>query len=415
MSKPGTVLFALDSSQRCKIGLPPADYNDSFYDRCIDVGRFNNISHIFFSPEGMMYAVQGSELYAGPLPTSQSVDWIQNEATRVGKTDWEKFKIILFHPNGTLYATTKDGAFYRGPAPNNENVSWLYGQAKKVGSSAWDYFYALFFDSEGILYAIDNHGKLLRRSPPDEPDMWHDTSEVVGGYGWTTYSHFISFSPDGDLWCTSGNGKLYKGKPPATVKGSWIDEAQHMGWGYQQYKIMAFTQDKSIKSILSLDFQVDKGKITSMERDLVEEQTYRNPSSVPLNSTFSFKKTIKTESSFTHEHGFTVKFGIELNFKAGIPVIGDAQTKIVLETSTTHTWKFNEVNSTQTEFSRSSTFVVPPGKSIKQVATIQKAQMDVPYVATVSTLFGFVTTVRGVWKGASVFNLEVKQEDVTAK
>ncbi|XP_030053151.1 tachylectin-2 [Microcaecilia unicolor] len=412
MSEPGIILFAVDSDGHCKVGLPPANELDIFYDRCIDVGKLGNASHVFFSPDGQMYAVRGSELYAGPLIKSQSDNWWEKEAIRVGKTDWDKFSIIFFHPDGTLYATTKKGKFFKGPVPKNENVSWLYSQASEIGSNGWDAFLTLFFDPEGMLYAVLNNGKLLKRRPPTKLDPWYHTSEVIGDSGWKDLCHFISFSPDGNLWCvTQKDGKICTGKPPANAQVKWPESAKMLGWDYNRYKFISFTRDKTVQKLLNLDFLVDDGKILSVGKELLEEQVYENTSSIPLNASFSFTKTIKSESSFAHEHGFTIDVGAEMSFTTGIPIIEQMGVKITMNMSTTHTWNFNKINSTQSEFSRTSTFQVPPGKGIKQTAIIQRARMDVPYQAKVRTLFDYETTLCGTWKGASVYNLIVKQED----
>ncbi|KAG8540248.1 hypothetical protein GDO81_019659, partial [Engystomops pustulosus] len=124
-----------------------------------------------------------------------------------------------------------------------------------------------------------------------------------------------------------------------------------------------------------------------------------------------FDKTVKISSSFTHEHGFTVKVGTEVSFTAGIPLIAESKTSIKIDTTTTHTWSFTKTNETEVRFSSSSDVEVPPGKAIRVVASVVKADLVVPYRARVRTIFGLETEVQGVWNGASLYNLKVTQKD----
>ncbi|XP_063315862.1 tachylectin-2-like [Pelobates fuscus] len=163
--------------------------------------------------------------------------WTGSPLPRVGKTDWDGFKLMFFDPNGLLYAATKKGEFYKGPAPSNENVSWLYGQATKIGTNSWNEFDALFFDPKGILYAVTSDDKLVMRSPPTKPDdNWLDSSKTIGKGGWRILTHFMAFTLESDLWCVdSKNGNIYKGPTPTIADTNYIEKAQKLGWGYNVY------------------------------------------------------------------------------------------------------------------------------------------------------------------------------------
>ncbi|XP_069488446.1 tachylectin-2-like [Ambystoma mexicanum] len=413
MSCSDVILFAVHGKV-CKAGLPPAHYLDNYNGRALVLGSLENPSHVFFSPDGRLYVVQGSQLFTGPIPSNPSKNWLLDVARCVGKNDWRRFKFLFFHPNGSLYAATHQGELYTGPPPTNENVPWLYTEATKIGLGGWDQFYALFFDPQGVLHAVSKD-KFVKKLPPIGIDEnWFAASQTIGlGTRWSELSHFMSFSPDGNLWCVSkGDGKIYTAAPPTHALDDWQSRAQNLGIGYL-YRLMAFTRDKTIKSVVSLDFQPDVGEVLSTVPEVVAQQVYDNKKSTsPLNATFTFSKTYAVESAFSHEHGFTMDAEAELSFTVGVPFIAEGGFKIAISTSTAHNWSFAKVNRTETQFSMSQTFQVDPGKAVCQKAVVQKAKLIVPYVAKFRTLFDSEVTIQGTWEGATYFNLNVVQEDV---
>uniref|UniRef100_A0A8C5QPC6 Tachylectin 2 domain-containing protein n=1 Tax=Leptobrachium leishanense TaxID=445787 RepID=A0A8C5QPC6_9ANUR len=406
-----TILFAVRGSS-ASAGLPPKNISDSFYDRSTIVGLLNNVSKIAFNPDGKLFAVRGAELYRGSMPSNADQDWFST-AKRVGKTNWDSLKLIIFDPQGVLYAATKDGEFYKGPAPSNENVSWLYGEATKVGTSGWSKFNNLFFDLKGNLYAVTESDKLVMGSPPTKPDAsWLDSSTTVGKGGWRVLSHFMAVSPDGALWCVdSSNGNIYKGPIPTKDDTSYLDRAEKLGYSYNMYPLMSFTIDKTMLSIVSCEFLPELGKITSQNTEVVQTQIYVNRSSSPLKHTFTFSKTLIEISAFSQDHGFTLAVGAEMKFKGGVPFIAETEAKISVNLSTTHNWNFKEENRTQTTFSSSTGVEVPAGCAIRMIASVTKGEMEMPYRMVIRTLFGFKTTIPGIWRGVNHYNLMVTQED----
>ncbi|KAM8940484.1 uncharacterized protein RCH25_000529 isoform 1-T1 [Pelodytes ibericus] len=411
LNKLDTLLFAV-RDYTARAGLPPTNYLDDFNTRSAIVGKLSDVRKIAFNPEGELYAIRGSELYTGPMPSSGNQDWFSS-AKRVGKVDWDKIKSLFFDRKGLMYVVTKDGAFYKGPAPSNEHVSWLYCQATQIGNTGWNTFAALFFDLKDVLYAVTDSDKLVMRSPPIKvDDNWLASSTTIGTNGWYALSHFMDVSPDGDLWCVdTKNGKIYKGAIPTKSNDNFMARAENLGIGYNIFPCLAFTIDKTIQSIVSLEFLPDSGKVLSQGVEVVQSQVYNNKSGTPLKHKFTFSKTLTETSTFTHEHGFTVAMGMELTFKTGVPVIAEGVAKISIDMSTTHTWSFSKTNETQTTFSSSSDVEVPAGKGIRMVASVSKGEMDVPYRAKILTLFGYTTTIQGMWKGVTHYDLMVTQED----
>lgn len=238
------ILFTVDNQGVIRAGRPPAAYDDDFTSRARVLGKLSDVSHVLFSPEGLLYVVKGSEIYRGPMPSDPSKNWLQDTAKRVGKTDWGRFERLFFHPKGALYATTHEGELYTGPPPANEDQSWLYTKATKVGNNGWDWFHALFFDPQGVLHAV-TEDTFFKRSPPmSAEDNWIGGSQAISrGSVWSGRSHFMSFTPDGNLWYVSkSDGKIYTASPPTRVDDNWLGRAQNLGHSYF-FKFMAFTRE----------------------------------------------------------------------------------------------------------------------------------------------------------------------------
>ncbi|XP_075040192.1 uncharacterized protein LOC142100085 [Mixophyes fleayi] len=407
-STPESVMLAIQNDGTVKIGLLPINRQDSFYERAAIVGYLKNVSRIACSPDGELFCVRGTDLYRGPIP-GNNVDWF-SVARRVGKSVWSTFKIIFFHPNGDLYGTTSDGHFYKGPKPDNENVSWPYKQATLIGEKHWNQFDALFFDPKGVLYAVTND-KFVKADPPSAPMDWLKSSTVVGGCDWFRMTHFMAFSSDGKLCCVAkDDGTLYRGSIPED--GRYKDNADKLGSRYNMFPFLSFTVDKTIHNIISFSFLPEKGERVSETPEFIQEEIADNrKSSSVLKHNFTVDKTIKQSSTFTHEHGFTVLIGGELEFKAGIPCIAETGAKIKLDLSTTHKWSFTETNETSHSFSSTTAVELQPGKAIRMVASVVKAKINVPYRARVRTVCGFEAEIEGMWNGVSHYNMMVTQED----
>ncbi|KAM8939607.1 uncharacterized protein RCH25_053302 [Pelodytes ibericus] len=359
-----------------------------------------------------MYAVSSKgDLYMGPMSLDLNQDWF-SVAKRVGKAGWDKIKCLFFDGKGEMYAVTKEGAFYKGPAPSNENVPWLYGQATKIGSAGWNKFAALFFDLQDLLYAVIND-KLVTGSLPTDPDTdWLDNTTTIGDKDWSRFTHFIDISPEGDLWFVdSKNGTIYKGPIPTKDDSQYLEKAENLGVGYNKYPCMSFTTDKTIKSIVSFEFLPDSGKASAKSTELVHSQIYSNKSSTPLKHTFKFSKTLTQSSLFSHDHGFSMALGANLHFEAGVPHKADGEGSIFIDIYKTQVWHFSEKNKTQIEFSSTDAVEVPAGQGIRMMASVSKVEMEIPYRATILTLFGYETTIEGLWKGVTHNDMKVSQED----
>uniref|UniRef100_A0A8C5QU88 Aerolysin-like C-terminal domain-containing protein n=1 Tax=Leptobrachium leishanense TaxID=445787 RepID=A0A8C5QU88_9ANUR len=240
-----------------------------------------------------------------------------------------------------------------------------------------------------------------------QPSKWEKDN-------WYQLTHFIAFSPEGELWCaTELPGTFFKW-PAATSPDPQYphNEAVRTGEGASSCICLAFTTDRTIASIEHFEFLPDLGKIVSLEpQALATQKTFTNSSGQPHKYSFSVSKEITTTSTFSHDQSYTVSTKSEITFSAGIPSILETEWKISINRSTTRTWNFTETNTITTSFSATTDVTLAPNTSLCMQAFVTKGVMEIPYRARVRSYFGYEFTIEGVYKGATVFNLTVKQTD----
>merc|ERR1712032_237499 len=113
-------------------------------------------------------------------------------------------------------------------------------------------------------------------------------------------------------------------------------------------------------------------------------------------------------SSFTYDMG--LKFTESVTAEAGIPLVEQGEVTVSSEQS--FEWHWNTENSQTTDFKQTTPVSIPPGKKVQMIAQVQVSNLDVGYHARVRTSSGNEMDVNGVWHGVSVYNLEVKQQDL---
>ncbi|KAM4053236.1 uncharacterized protein ACNLHF_005964 [Anomaloglossus baeobatrachus] len=413
-SIPDSLLLAIENDGTIRLAVAPKPYLKKFHERSKVVGKLENASHVICSPEGEVFSVRGEDLYRGPMPTKEGVDWFST-ARRVGTHEWNQWKILFFHPNGELYGVTHDGKLHKGPQPDNENLPWMYEQSTEIGGKDWNQCATLFFHPNGDLYSVTSEDRFQTAKPPTSQNFWdwNKTASVYGRGWWLDLTYFMAFSTKGKLWSVQKyNGTMYKGF--MSNDGRYKDNAEYLGKEYNHFRFLSLAKDKTIRSIISFKFLPEHAEQISSSVEVIEERIYDNRKSRnALNHTFGFCKTLKSCSSFSHDHGFTVEVGSSLTFKAGIPCIAETETTININTSTTNNWSFMETNETEVTFSSTSEVEVPPGEAIRVVGSVRKAELNVPYEVKVRTLFGFQTQLEGIWKGATHYHLMVSQQDYT--
>lgn len=169
---------------------------------------------------------------------------------------------------------------------------------------------------------------------------------------------------------------------------------------------------RMVTGILDFSWETDTAKVLAGVPDMIAEQTYLNPSDIELTDKFVVSKDVSNKSTFSHEHGLTVKVGVNTTFAAGIPYIAKNKTSVSIDVTQTNAWKFGEENTTSQKYSSETSVKLPPHTKIKRTATVTRSSLDVPYRATVLLGDGSKRELKGTWNGVTTYNLEVKQESL---
>ncbi|KAG8541285.1 hypothetical protein GDO81_029341, partial [Engystomops pustulosus] len=245
----------------------------------------------------------------GPTPKHYRDDY---PAQAFNLTTLENVSHVLCSPEGELFCV-RDKDLYRGPIPSKKNVDW-FSMARRVGKKDWGKCRILFFHPNGELYVTTINGKFYKGPQPD--------NEKVS-------------------WMNKQATKI-------KLSGCFVDNSQHLGQNFHQFRYFCFVKDKTISNIISFQFLPEHGQRVSENPEVIEERVYKNKeSSVQLKHSFTFDKTVKSSSSFAHEHGFTFEAGAEVKFKAGVPFIGEGETDLKMNLNTTHTWSFTKTNESE--------------------------------------------------------------------
>uniref|UniRef100_A0A8C5QF11 Tachylectin 2 domain-containing protein n=1 Tax=Leptobrachium leishanense TaxID=445787 RepID=A0A8C5QF11_9ANUR len=268
-----------------------------------------------------------------------------------------------------------------GLPPDHANENFVY-YAAPVGKLMRAT--KITFNPKGELFAVRGADVFSGHLPLSPGEEWFTDDRKVGTAEWGNYK-FLLFDPQGELYAVTNQGDLFKGPAPT-------DKA--LPWKYHTGILMG------------------SGKIVSLEpQALATQKTFTNSSGQPHKYSFSVSKEITTTSTFSHDQSYTVSTKSEITFSAGIPSILETEGKISINRSTTRTWNFTETNTITTSFSATTDVTLAPNTSLCMQAFVTKGVMEIPYRARVRSYFGYEFTIEGVYKGATVFNLTVKQTD----
>lgn len=196
-----------------------------------------------------------------------------------------------------------------------------------------------------------------------------------------------------DRWTQLGLGRLRKMGDMALVAEAerWLNES------------------REVEEVIEFHWDVNQAKVIATPPEVLETQLFTNDSPDPETDTFRFTKKISNTSKFSHEHEIAVTVGVETTFNAGIPGLAKNETTVRVDASTRHTWNFGKEATTEQSYEYESTVRVPPHARIEKIASVTRAQLDVPYRAKVRLRDGSVEWLTGTWNGVSTVNLKVRQ------
>ena len=174
----------------------------------------------------------------------------------------------------------------------------------------------------------------------------------------------------------------------------------------------AQVKDSRQVRIKSINFDMGLANIEDYSPVVAGTQTVTNITGTDQEQKLAFKFVEGHRYQFTHERGLTVSEEIE--FKAGLPILGQAKVTIKAE----GTWKYTqeEESTDEHEVSVEVPVKVPARSSIRVSVLMLQARVAVPYSAQIETVYadGTVQTsdTGGLFGGVNTYNLVTKYEDL---
>lgn len=130
------------------------------------------------------------------------------------------------------------------------------------------------------------------------------------------------------------------------------------------------------------------GNVTKSMSDLAAHtQTYRNQSpDDPLEATFTYTETRQDSQSFKFTEG--LKVGAKAQFKAKLPLVGEASTEVSAEVSFSAEQTVSTTSTTTWQFSEKIT--VKPNTAVQATGFIRIAKLNAPFRCNVQVISGQV-------------------------
>jgi hypothetical protein len=203
---------------------------------------WNDFKHVFSSGDGVLYAIQHTEVdprtgrrsgghllwYRHDGRGDGSFTWAQGSGNRVGN-GWSHFQHVFSGGNGVIYAVEDDGdlLWFRHEGRSDGSFSWAPGSGNRVGHG-WN-FARVFSSGDGVIYAIQHFdvdprlgmrtgGHLLwfrHNGSGDGSFAWAPGSGNQVGRGWGSFEQVFP-GGNGVIYAIHANGDLL-----------WY---QHDGW-----------------------------------------------------------------------------------------------------------------------------------------------------------------------------------------
>ena len=182
-------------------------------------------------------------------------------------------------------------------------------------------------------------------------------------------------------------------------------------WVYVVRSSEFFAAEKEVDTVCSLTFTTKEGKITNQAPQFLKMEVYDNSgSSQTLYSSFRVSQQVTEKSIFTQRRTFTISASATANLEIGLPYV-NAGGKLGVSAARSKEISLTEENWTAITYNEESRVEVAPGKAVVKEAVVTKAELIVPWTATVITGLGYETTIDGEWRGITTYNFQVKQID----
>ena len=148
--------------------------------------------------------------------------------------------------------------------------------------------------------------------------------------------------------------------------------------------------------LVDIKFLTDKAKLLGQKPIVASHQTFVNDGDLEQSNELKFSFSEGTTSSWSNTFGF--KFGVTAEFSAGFPLVAKAKYALSLDISDSQSFSGGSSQSKSKDYTYP--LKVPPHSTYEATATINEAQMDVPY-EMIYDFGGKRISLFGTWKGVA--------------
>lgn len=190
-------------------------------------------------------------------------------------------------------------------------------------------------------------------------------------------------------------GSAFKDKQKL-VTWEWSKGADNELW--------LFLADKKSIKLKQIDFQLN-GVSPKLDQPIVtDKQVVKNTTGIDQTQTLTMSYAKGVSYSFTNERGLKISESIE--FKAGLPLVGESKVKIGVEG--TRTYSQTDAQDETEALTLEVPVTVPSGKTIEVSAIIMQGKIDVPYIAIFEISYPGATeeeTVSGIFSSVNSYSV----------
>lgn len=174
-----------------------------------------------------------------------------------------------------------------------------------------------------------------------------------------------------------------------------------------------FTDGKPVERYIITDvlYHLENKNTVLREPESLAYSTVENKGDTVQTITRTISYSFKESYTFSSTRGLEV--GVSATFKAGLPLVAESEVTVSASTSISTTWG-SDISTTKSDSIRAQ-ITVEPRSQKTAVVTGNRYKMDIPYTATLKTVYmdgtsGTNTNFKGVFKGVQVHEVRVVLE-----
>ena len=319
--------------------------------------------------------------------------WCVGTGNNVGKYDPTKNKMTYM---GNLGSWSINSIAF-----DIDGKLWAVGTGGHVG--VWDGSKMKLQGNNGLLgdwtlkyLAFDHSGRIWCVGTGSNVGIYNPTTKKMDDKGflgdWAINS--IAFELDGPMYVVGTGGNV------GTWNGSKLESQDFLG----DWAISCLDFNYPME-VLSVNYDFAKMRKKTSTESTGSTTWYKNGTKTEQETQLAISAEKKSTHTFSWQNETTV--GISMTSEVNVPLVG--KSEIELSVSNTYTFGETETNEHTQSWEWTNVVKAPPCSQVRAVAQLNRADVEVPFVATVRYR-GQTTERHGTFKGSDYFNMDITVE-----